>query len=91
MHKFVHYTLNIFVCLFDLILYIPVNNFSLPSLSYQLSLRLLFCLFLSGRFTQVLLYAEKVISRQHFTDKNLSRIRVNYCVECSKYRRDNFN
>ena len=28
-----------------------------PSFSYQLSLRSLFCLFLSGRFTQVLLYA----------------------------------
>ena len=27
-----------------------------PSLSYYLSLRPLFCLFLSGRFTQVLLY-----------------------------------
>ena len=27
-----------------------------PSLSYQLSLRSLFCLFLSGRFTPVLLY-----------------------------------
>ena len=27
-----------------------------PSLSYHLSLRPLFCLFLSGRFTQVLLY-----------------------------------
>ena len=27
-----------------------------PSLSYQLSLKPLFCLFLSGRFTQVLLY-----------------------------------
>ena len=27
-----------------------------PSLSYHLSLRSLFCLFLSGRFTQVLLY-----------------------------------
>ena len=27
-----------------------------PSLSYTLSLRSLFCLFLSGRFTQVLLY-----------------------------------
>ena len=27
-----------------------------PSLSYNLSLRSLFCLFLSGRFTQVLLY-----------------------------------
>ena len=28
----------------------------LPSLSYQLSFRSLFCLFLSGHFTQVLLY-----------------------------------
>ena len=28
-----------------------------PSLSYHLSLRSLFCLFLSGRFTQVLLYS----------------------------------
>ena len=28
-----------------------------PSLSYHLSLRSLFCLFLSGHFTQVLLYA----------------------------------
>ena len=27
-----------------------------PPLSYQLSLRLLFCLFLSGRFTQIFLY-----------------------------------
>ena len=27
-----------------------------PSLSYHLSLRSMFCLFLSGRFTQVLLY-----------------------------------
>ena len=27
-----------------------------PTLSYRLSLRPLFCLFLSGRFTQVLLY-----------------------------------
>ena len=27
-----------------------------PSLSYQLSIRSLFCLLLSGRFTQVLLY-----------------------------------
>ena len=30
-----------------------------PSLSYHLSLRSLFCLFLSGRFTQVLLYKLK--------------------------------
>ena len=31
-----------------------------PSLSYHLSLRSLFCLFLSGRFTQVLLYIQTV-------------------------------
>ena len=30
-----------------------------PSLSYHLSLRSLFCLFLSGRFTEVLLYVVK--------------------------------
>ena len=30
-----------------------------PSLSYNLSLRPLFCLFLSGRFTQVLLYVNR--------------------------------
>ena len=29
-----------------------------PSLSYHLSLRSLFCLFLSGHFTQVLLYLQ---------------------------------
>ena len=29
-----------------------------PSLSYHLSLRSLFCLFLSGRFTQALLYCK---------------------------------
>ena len=29
-----------------------------PSLSYHLSLRYLFCLFFSGRFTQVLLYSD---------------------------------
>ena len=31
-----------------------------PSLSYHLSLRSLYCLFLSGRFTQVLLYIQKM-------------------------------
>ena len=30
-----------------------------PSFSYQFSLRPLFCLFLSGSFTQVLLYMQK--------------------------------
>ena len=33
-----------------------ILQYLLPSLSYHLSLRSLFCLFLSGRFTQVLLY-----------------------------------
>ena len=33
----------------------PLQYF-LPSLSYHLSLRSLFCLFLSGRFTQILLF-----------------------------------
>ena len=32
------------------------NTLIRPSLSYLLSLRFLFCIFLSGRFTQVLLY-----------------------------------
>ena len=32
------------------------QKYFLPSLSYHLSLRTLFCLFLSGRFTQVLSY-----------------------------------
>ena len=33
-----------------------------PSLRYHLSLRTLFCLFLSGRFTQVLLYIVFIVS-----------------------------
>ena len=33
-----------------------------PSLSYHLSLRSFFCLFLSGRFTQVLLYSISTIN-----------------------------
>ena len=32
-----------------------------PLLSYHLSLRSLFCLFLSARFTQVLLYVDKAL------------------------------
>ena len=35
-----------------------------PSLSYQLSLRSLFCLFLSGRFTQVLLYFIEEVAKK---------------------------
>ena len=34
------------------------QSFHLHSLSYRLSLRPLFCLYLSGRFNQVLLYFE---------------------------------
>ena len=33
-----------------------------PSFSYHLSLRSLFCLFLSGHFTQVLLYSKQFLS-----------------------------
>ena len=33
-----------------------------PSLSYHLSIKCLFCLFLSGRFTQVLLYMSVCVS-----------------------------
>ena len=33
-----------------------ILQYTRPSLSYHLSLRHFFCLFLSGRFTQVLLY-----------------------------------
>ena len=36
-----------------------------PSLSYQLSLRSLFCLFLNDRFTQALLYTYRTGSRVH--------------------------
>ena len=36
--------------------YCHILQYSQPSLSYHLSLRSLFCLFLSSRFTQVLLY-----------------------------------
>ena len=36
---------------------LPFLQYFQPSLSYHLSLRSLFCPFMSGRFTQVLLYA----------------------------------
>ena len=36
-----------------------------PSLSYHLSLRPLFCLFLSGRFTHVLLYRVLALTLVH--------------------------
>ena len=39
-----------------------------PSLSYQLSLRHLFCLFSSGRFTQVLLYIDFIRFSPFLTD-----------------------
>ena len=45
---------------------------TLPSFSYDLALRSLFCLFLSGRLRQALLYVyiAGVINRGHFQDKN---------------------
>ena len=46
-----------------------------PSLSYQLSLRPLFCLFLSGSFTQALLYL-------HIKAKYTERERSGSVVEC---------
>ena len=42
-----------------------------PSLSYHLSLRSLFCLFLSGRFTQVLLYCFLIKLMFSFTNTML--------------------
>ena len=40
-------------------MYCRILQYFRPSLSYHLSFRSLFCLFLSGRFTQVLLYVQK--------------------------------
>ena len=40
-----------------------------PSLRYHLSLRSVFCLFLSGRLRQVLLYAKKYAKHQHVCGK----------------------
>ena len=39
-----------------------------PSLSYHLSFRSLFCLFLSGHFTQVLLYLKELILPDYVID-----------------------
>ena len=41
-----------------------LQNFQ-PSLSYHLSLRSLFCLFLSGHLRQVLLYAQMPLINAH--------------------------
>ena len=50
-----------------------------PSLSHHLSLRSLFCLFLSSRFTQVLLYCTyATLSQQHE-----SSMAHTYCDRCS--------
>ena len=46
-----------------------ILQYFLPSLSYHLSLRPLFCLFLSGHFTQVLLL---LVSVDQQTDMSLS-------------------
>ena len=45
-----------------------------PSLSYRLLLRSLFCLFLSGRLTQVLLYTYFIFLAQNMTASTRSRI-----------------
>ena len=42
--------------------YCSILQYFRPSLSYYLSLRSLFCLFLSGRFTQVLLYIQNILN-----------------------------
>ena len=47
-----------------------------PSLSYQLSLRSLFCLLLSGRFTQVLLYLQK-----KFENNVMNYLYLNYVFD----------
>ena len=44
-------------------------QYFLPSFSYHLSLRSLFCLFLSGHFTRVLLYFSKVQLNKFFEHK----------------------
>ena len=54
-----------------------------PSLSYSLSLRSLFCLFLSGRFTQILLYFSTKIYVVG-TQKNRLSVNLNMCFGCSK-------
>ena len=49
-----------------------------PSLSYHLSLRSLFCVFLSGHFTQVLLYgsmANELKEAQHCSPQSNPKIR----------------
>ena len=50
-----------------------------PSLSYHLSLRYLFCLFLSGRFTQVLLYCWLIINIPHID------VAVKRCKQYTNY------
>ena len=61
-----------------------------PSLRYHLSLRSLFCLFLSGRFTQVLLYSktrlkQSLSKRPELVSKtNYGLMQVKSIAECSK-------
>ena len=63
-----------------------------PSLSYYLSLRSLFCLFLSGCFTQVLLYIThnlvNVLNSKHFPLSTLIRAGIRkYACQNSKLGR----
>ena len=50
-----------------------------PSLSYHLSLRSLFFIFLSGRFTQVLLYMELITMMLNILTRNSSSPLLTEC------------
>ena len=56
-----------------------------PSLSYHLSLRYFFCLFLSACLTQVLLYAADRTTKRYFRAKNSGRIKVKLQVVSLQY------
>ena len=57
-----------------------ILQYFLPSLSYNLSLRSLFCLFSSGRFSQVLLY---LIIEQYLreVEKVSFAYNINHCLK----------
>ena len=59
-----------------------------PSLSYQLSLRPLLCLFLSGRLGQVLLYIQDLsshcISLKVFVSKIILQSHHHHCIQSTK-------
>ena len=55
-----------------------------PQLSYHLSLRYLFDLFLSGRFTQVLVFNATKISGSSDSTKAVVEDKLLYCFSCDK-------